>query len=555
MRHYFDPRAQTVSYRPVKGLLYLLEYHLFGANYAGYHLVQVSWHLANCLLLFASVARFTRQMRLGLLVAILYAGLPVNAGAVIWYAVDDPKAVFFYLGAVGCWMRYLERGERRFYWLTGACTVLSLMIKEIGMTLPLVLFLFDRLLVNHPVTGNQLVRRYLPFALIFLPYLLIQAVVQSNSWFTYGAGNRLSGQVFTNLLLYLGALAFPWSVNTWANWFAVLMVCMLLIRLLSQKHRPTLALLVLAGLINVLPVLGFEPWYVQTRFLYLSAIASVILFAFAFDWIWNHLQVQGTPKFAMAAVLGMIILVNGLGVANATADYAELARKRRVPFNDIVRRHPSLPPDTLLYLLTPPNSPLAVDISGMALVHYGRHVQVKNPDQSERALLRAHNAAYVYYFDETGRPLEVVVSKTESPRATRELPVDFENGIRLNGFEVANPIIKRGNPLVILLYWSAQKIQQDYTVFSHLVDEKGNMISGYDSQPRQGSVPTSAWRANQLVVDSVLILIPDDAPPGDHYRVELGLYELATGERLKIVDPFGRGNVGTLVLEGFRVVE
>jgi len=51
-----------------------------------------------------------------------------------------------------------------------------------------------------------------------------------------------------------------------------------------------------------------------------------------------------------------------------------------------------------------------------------------------------------------------------------------------------------------------------------------------------------------VVADNNALLIPGDAPPGE-YTLEAGMYELATLERLPVVDDAGR-KVGDHVILG-----
>jgi hypothetical protein len=54
----------------------------------------------------------------------------------------------------------------------------------------------------------------------------------------------------------------------------------------------------------------------------------------------------------------------------------------------------------------------------------------------------------------------------------------------------------------------------------------------------QGTFPTSQWTPGETVVDPYLVQLSADLPPGD-YRIHVGLYLLATGQRLPVVDESG----------------
>ena len=105
--------------------------------------------------------------------------------------------------------------------------------------------------------------------------------------------------------------------------------------------------------------------------------------------------------------------------------------------------------------------------------------------------------------------------------------------------EIVNPVVNRGGSIVLLLFWrSGARVNQDYTIFVHLVNARGQMMAGFDSPPRQGSAPTSHWRPYELIPDGRIIPIGASVPPGQ-YQITLGLYDPATMQRLSVLDANG----------------
>ncbi len=84
---------------------------------------------------------------------------------------------------------------------------------------------------------------------------------------------------------------------------------------------------------------------------------------------------------------------------------------------------------------------------------------------------------------------------------------------------------------IVTLTWQAQaRPSADYTVFIQLW-HNGEQIAGFDSPPLGNDYPTSLWRAAEIISDPHQL---DLSPlrPG-RYRVLAGLYNFATGERLR----------------------
>jgi hypothetical protein len=243
-----------------------------------------------------------------------------------------------------------------------------------------------------------------------------------------------------------------------------------------------------------------------------------------------------------------------LSVASANAGIAEIARQRRVPFRDIERKHPTFPANSYLYFIDPV-SPLP-ELTGMFLMRYGRAINVGGDRAPTNARLRDFDHVFVYHFDETGKPIEVRANARAALEQSPPLPVSFEQPIVLDDVEIVQPRVKRGDSLIVLLHWHASNpIDRDYTVFVHLVDAKGKIIAGYDEQPRKGTAPTSQWRQYVPVVDPIVMPIPADAPLGDAYRLQIGLYDLPTMQRLAIVDAQGQSLGDALTVLPLSVIE
>jgi hypothetical protein len=286
----------------------------------------------------------------------------------------------------------------------------------------------------------------------------------------------------------------------------------------------------------------------------LPAMLSGILLALLFEHAFAVFKNVDWVKTASALALGVFVIGRGVSIASANAGIAEIARQRRVPFRDIERKHPSLPAGTHLYFIDPV-SPLP-ELTGMFLMRYGRAVSVSGDRATTITHLRDYPNVFVYYFDETGKPIEVQADVRTKFDKSLPFPVVFEQPIALDDVEIVQTRIQRGDALIALLYWHASAgIDRNYTVFAHLVDAQGNTIAGYDDQPRKGTAPTSRWTRYVPVVDPIVMSIPSDAPLGNDYRLQVGLYYLPTMERLAIIDAHDQPLGDSLVLQPLSVIE
>jgi hypothetical protein len=85
--------------------------------------------------------------------------------------------------------------------------------------------------------------------------------------------------------------------------------------------------------------------------------------------------------------------------------------------------------------------------------------------------------------------------------------------------------------LHLTLYWRADTTPTtDYTTFLHLRNAANQTVAQKDSPPAHGRYPTSLWAAGEIIVDEIVLPL-DQVVPGDYTPV-VGLYELASGDRL-----------------------
>jgi hypothetical protein len=132
--------------------------------------------------------------------------------------------------------------------------------------------------------------------------------------------------------------------------------------------------------------------------------------------------------------------------------------------------------------------------------------------------------------------LKITSTRSANPKPQNETAYTFGNQIRLIGYDLSSgPGPGPGHQVV--LYWKrVGSITTDYTLFLHVLDSAGNIATQIDHPPGNGENPTSLWDEGEVVVDS-LTLPP---VPQNNFRIEIGLYDPVTQERLQVSD--GNGN-------------
>jgi len=497
-------------------------------------------------------------MFIALVAALLYVSFPAYSKAVYWPSAPDTIATLFCLGAVWFWLVYLQLGNSRNALFSFLSFLFALLTKETSMMLPAILFLFDRLVIYRPATFSVLLRRYLLFVLAWIPYLLMEYLLQRSGSYVSLAGYGWGLHMVENLISSLATLVFPWQSETTFRYFWVAGVSVLFILAMLKTQNTSLLFLGMVLVLNLIPVIGFPPQWFEMRYLYTVAISATILFAVALDWIWQKLYRPRWYTYLTAWMVTLILFVNGISIAEAITDWGEIARQRAVPFRDIARLHPSFPSQTKLYFIDSRTTSV-YDLSVMFLLRYGAGVIIDGTDDNQPhrvARLRETPVSYVYYFDHTGKPIEVQVAQITTTSTMPPLPVTWSAPVQLEGFEVTSTTLKRGDALVLFLYWRAiQRIDEDYDVFVNLISASGEIVVSHSGAPRGGRFPTSDWEPNRLIVDSVVLLIPQYPSLGTDYHLEVGLYSSANGERLSILGADRSKITDHVVISTFELIE
>jgi hypothetical protein len=114
-----------------------------------------------------------------------------------------------------------------------------------------------------------------------------------------------------------------------------------------------------------------------------------------------------------------------------------------------------------------------------------------------------------------------------TPTASSPDNITFGDHLRLAGHSFS----QTGGQLNVVLHWKTDgPPSKDYTVFTHLLAGDGRVVAQHDGQPNGGEFPTSLLGSNVVVPDAHPLDV-SALPPGQ-YDLEIGLYQLSTGERL-----------------------
>jgi hypothetical protein len=115
---------------------------------------------------------------------------------------------------------------------------------------------------------------------------------------------------------------------------------------------------------------------------------------------------------------------------------------------------------------------------------------------------------------------------------TTPATASFGGAFTLIGYDRPERVDRGALP--VTLYWRADAVMdRDYTVTVQLLDPTGRLVAQRDSQPVDGSYPTSIWRPGDVIPDGHRVPVAT-VPPGD-YRLIVAVYGPG-GARLPVGD-------------------
>ena len=166
----------------------------------------------------------------------------------------------------------------------------------------------------------------------------------------------------------------------------------------------------------------------------------------------------------------------------------------------------------------------------------------------------------------TDQVMVFVSAELPQPAASRSLEVTFGGQVTLLGYDAGSSTISAadagwgevtaqpGQALPLTLYWQAvEPIAVNYTVFVHLLGPDGGRYAQGDGPPLRGIQPMTHWVQDEILPDRRVLDLPATLSPG-RYRLEVGLYEPGSGERLPAVDGAGQLRGDALTLDYVRVL-
>jgi tetratricopeptide (TPR) repeat protein len=324
-------------WHPLTTLSHILDCQFFGLNPLGHHIVSVSLHIANALLLFWILNSLTGSAWPSAFVAAVFALHPLQVESVAWAA--ERKTVLsglFWFVTIAVYIWYVKRpGIKRYVVLFGIYG-LCIMTKPAVITLPLVLLLLDYWPLERmrgrrtedrgrKTAGRLIVEK--------IPLLVLSAVLAVATVIAQQGGGAIASldvsplsvrvaNMFLSYTKYIWNMIYPDSLTVLCPYLyknfsdaaavscAALFTLITIFSIYAGRRRKYAAAGWLWFVVTLVPVIGLVQAGAQAmadRYMYLSMIGLLIIVAWAIKDL-----IAGHPRRKYAAILASAIVLLSL---------------------------------------------------------------------------------------------------------------------------------------------------------------------------------------------------------------------------------------------------
>ncbi|MGI5827893.1 MAG: tetratricopeptide repeat protein [Patescibacteria group bacterium] len=401
------PYGHEGVYRPIRGIFYLLSYHLFGTNTTAYHFQSLLIHLTCTFLVYVLTKKITKNLYTPMVTALLFGVHPIHTEAItfITTSFDEIGSIFFFLSFIFFTQFNQKSKKKRSYHLSLLFALLAFFTYEISLTLPAVIVLYDvcfRKLDFAKLKKTYL--RYLPYFSLALFYFVIRVFVlkiearssyQADNFFltqfvslkvivaylkllivpiNLSINHTLPGNIFAHTFpRYNREAVLNQSVFELTSLFAIILLGTLLVwAYKSLKRTPIVTFCIGWFLITLLPALNIvipNANLLGEKYAYIASYSFCLSTAWLFANLFDRLpKLVIIPRIALVGVLAIIVLT-----------YTNLTYQRNKDWKD----------DVVLWKKTVLQSPLN------SMVHYKLGSAYRDQERFDEAVRSYQTALYL----------------------------------------------------------------------------------------------------------------------------------------------------------------
>jgi Tfp pilus assembly protein PilF len=324
-------------YRPLMHLIYMLNYHLFGLNSWGFHLMNILIHAGNSILVFLITARIIRgsstlsspyYLLSSFVAALFFVTHPIHTEAVSWVSgLPELSFTFFYLLSFFLYVRH-DSVFMSGYLPSLTSFFLATLCKETALTLPAVLVVYDYTFRKIESDLPSLLKRYGPFCGVIGIYLVLRINALGGFLPVQRHGELTLYQYVINIFplffQYLEKLVMPINLNFFhvfhpvtslvgpealLSLFVTAAFVVLTCATFRRSKITSFGLFFLAfTLLPALYIPGVGENTLAERYLYLPSFGFVLLIGLFVAWAMRSQRYRTTLTVAFLSLIGLSIV-------------------------------------------------------------------------------------------------------------------------------------------------------------------------------------------------------------------------------------------------------
>ncbi|MBJ6727295.1 glycosyltransferase 87 family protein [Geomesophilobacter sediminis] len=198
--------GSTGYYRPITYVSFLLDRVLWGGSPIGFNLTNLLLQLAAAVLFYLVVLELFKKPRYALVAALIFALNPIANETVNFHSGGRNTLLCAVFTLATVWLH-----ARRKPVGAAVCFALAILCKEFGLLVPVLLFLYDRLIAREKVRWTY----YLAYAGAIVGYFVLRSsVVQSANFLKLASFSNLVLLTPRLLVRYLENMLWPLRLQT-----------------------------------------------------------------------------------------------------------------------------------------------------------------------------------------------------------------------------------------------------------------------------------------------------------------------------------------------------
>lgn len=331
-----NPAVGSNYYRPLFLLSLATDYSLWGLNPLGYHITNIILHALVSLLVYLIGRKLLGNNISAFVAGLLFAVHPVHVESVAWISGrTDPMAAAFMLLSLYLYILFSERKRVIVLLLSFTAYIFSLLSKEMGITLPLLIVAYE-FSFNKNKPGESSLKSLWPigvYVLISAAYLYIRGTILGDAVGVNSSSSPLHMRIYTSfgiIVDYIRLIVLPINMKalydvplreSFFDWKVLLplslLLSLLIVTYLLYKKDKMAFFASIWFFITILPVsniVPLKPTMMAERYIYIPSVGICLIAAYLYLKLhtWSFLSKYSKPALIIIlATLSMVTIHRG----------------------------------------------------------------------------------------------------------------------------------------------------------------------------------------------------------------------------------------------------